>query len=104
MTLGVSTVDHPEAAIERRLRALSTDYPFSLPLGMDEEGHSYLLGVLGLCRAQWLLTDNGGGDLTPLHCRTILNHVGYIAAIAWMTDPGDAILVRAACLGKVHGC
>ena len=107
MKLGVSdfpTGDYPEAAIERRLRALSSDYPFSLLLGMDDEGHGYLLRVLDQCLGGWRLTDNGGGDLTPQHCQVVLNHVGYIAAIAWMVDPRDAALVRAMCLGQVHGC
>lgn len=104
MTLGISRLDHPGAAIKYRLRALSMVYPFAIPLAMDDEGHGYLLRVLEQCQGDTLLTDNGGGDLTPLHCRTVLNHVGYIAAIAWMADPRDAILIRAASLGPVHGC
>ena len=95
---------HPEHDIERRLRALSLSYPFAIPLGMDDEGHGYLLRVLDQCQGEWLLTDNGGGDLTPLHCQVVLNHVGFVAAIVWLIDPRDAALVRAACLQQVHGC
>ena len=110
MTLGVSDIQtdgrrwNPEAVIERRLRSLSQSYPIAIPLGMDDEGHGYLLRVLDQCQGEWLLTDNGGGDLTPMHCRVVLDYVGFIAAIAWMADPRDAALVRAACLGQVHGC
>jgi hypothetical protein len=86
------------ADIERRLAELSTRYPSSIMLAVDNEGRAYLEAALEDRQGDVRLTDNGGGPLTEVHWKTVLNHIGFVAVIAWMSDPRDMELVRKACL------
>jgi hypothetical protein len=90
------------ADIERRLAELSTRYPSSIMLAVDDEGRSYLEAALKDRQGDVLLTDNGGGPLTKMHWQTVLNHLGFVAVIVWLSDPHDMALVRNACL-EVEG-
>jgi hypothetical protein len=85
------------AAIQRRLAELSSRYPSSVMLAVDDEGRSYLESALIGRHGEVLLTDNGGGDLTEIHWQTVLNHLGFVAVIVWLSDPRDMALVRKAC-------
>ena len=90
------------ADIERRLAELSETYPCSILLAVDDEGRSYLEAALKDRQGDVLLTDNGGGPLTKMHWQTVLNHLGFVAVIVWLSDPRDMALVRKACL-EVEG-
>ncbi|WP_237051469.1 hypothetical protein [Magnetospirillum sp. ME-1] len=85
------------AAIQRRLAELSSRYPSSIMLAVDDEGRDYLDAALMGRHGEVLLTDNGGGDLTEIHWQTVLHHIGYVAVIVWLSDPRDLELVRQAC-------
>lgn len=85
------------AAIQRRLAELSSRYPSSIMLAVDDEGRAYLDAALEDRQGEVLLTDNGGGDLTEIHWQTVLDHLGFVAVIVWLSDPRDLALVRQAC-------
>ncbi len=90
------------AAIERRLEELSSRYPSSIMLAVDDEGRSYLESALIGRHGDVLFTDNGGGDLTEIHWQTVLNHLGFVAVIVWLSEPRALAWVRTACLGQVR--
>ncbi len=90
------------ADIERRLAGLSETYPCSIMLAVDDEGLSYLEEAMKDRLGEVVLTDNGGGPLTKMHWQTVLNHLGFVAVIVWLSDPRDMALVRKACL-EVEG-
>jgi hypothetical protein len=85
------------ANIERRLAGLSETYPCSLMLAVDDEGLSYLDAAMEDRLGEVLMTDNGGGPLSEMHWQTVLDHLGFVAVIVWMSDPRDVALVRKAC-------
>ncbi|OAN45570.1 hypothetical protein A6A04_06635 [Paramagnetospirillum marisnigri] len=85
------------AAIERRLAELSSRYPSSIMLAVDNEGRAYLDAALEDRLGEVVLTDNGGGPLTEVHWKTVINHIGFVAVIVWLSDPRDLALVRQAC-------
>lgn len=90
------------ADIERRLAELSETYPSSIMLSVDNEGRAYLEAAMEDRLGDVLLTDNGGGELSDIHWQTVLDHLGFVAVIVWMSDPQDLELVRKACL-EVEG-
>lgn len=86
------------ADIDCRLAELSSRFSASIILAVDDEGRAYLETALEDRLGEVLLTDNGGGPLTKMHWQTVLNHLGFVAVIVWMSDPRDMALVRKACL------
>ncbi|CUW39877.1 conserved protein of unknown function [Magnetospirillum sp. XM-1] len=90
------------AAIQRRLAELSSRYPSSIMLAVDDEGRAYLDAALENRLGEVLFTDNGGGELTEIHWQTVLNHLGFVAVIVWLSDPRDLALVRKACREVEH--
>jgi len=88
----------PQDDIDQRLMMRRELFPFTISLGLDQEGRDYLAPVLAQCRGKLQITDNGGGELTDLHWQTVIQHVGYGEIMVWSTDPGDIELIRNACI------
>ncbi|CAA7627295.1 hypothetical protein [Magnetospirillum sp. SS-4] len=92
------------ATIERRLGELSSRYPSSIMLAVDDEGRAYLDAALEDRQGEVLFTDNGGGELSDIHWQTVLHHLGFVAVIVWLSDPRDLALVRKACRDVEGNC
>ncbi|ARJ68131.1 hypothetical protein WV31_11240 [Magnetospirillum sp. ME-1] len=92
------------SAIQHRLGELSSRYPSSIMLAVDDEGRAHLQAALEDRQGDVLLTDNGGGELSDIHWQTVLHHIGYVAVIVWMSDPRDLALVRKACREVEGNC
>jgi len=87
----------PQNDIDQRLMMLGELFPWSIRYGVDAEGLDALKSALAGCRSVNRLTDNGGGDLTPIHCQIVMDHLGYGEVVAWFTDPSDVAMMKAAC-------
>jgi hypothetical protein len=87
-----------ENDILRRLDTLRDLFPFWILLGMDDEGRDRMNTVLDRCHGRVLLTDGGGGKLTDMHWRTVINHLGFVEVIAWSLDRTDIDAIKAACI------
>jgi hypothetical protein len=82
-----------ESGIRGRLYKLGLQYPHSRSLRVDQEGYQYLMAVLRLCRWNYFITDNGGGEITDTHLDVVFNHIGFADVRVWLSNRRDFQLI-----------
>ncbi len=74
---------------------------------MDREGFVALSKLTSNCAGVVVMTDNGGGELTPTHLNVVFSRLGYAEVMVWCEREADLTRIRMECrkleTGNING-